>query len=194
MMGASINPEVNQAMSLLSLLADPTKAAAKVAEYNSAKTAHDEALDALQKARHEFEILHDNLTGDHAAREAELSAKQRALDDAQAVLDAKVAAHNATVDAQLQTLKQREDDLRAAAVQQAQHGLELSQREAAAKEMAANLEQAEKELVERQEAADRLHAEATRLKALHAAKLAKLSAIVNDPETTRALTDARSGA
>lgn len=179
-MGASVNPEVNQAMSLLSLLADPKKAAAKIEEYNAAKTLHDAALEAVSKAKSELEVLHDNLTIDHAKREVELAAREAALNASQTAFAEAQTAHNKQVDDRLAAIAAREKDLRDTAVGQAEYASMLTTRAAKTAEMSMALDTAEKDIAARQEAVEKAHHDAMRAKALHEEKLAKLAAVMKD--------------
>jgi hypothetical protein len=197
MMG-SYSPEGDQAMKLLKLLSDPEKAAAKIAEFDTAKTLHDEALAALNKAKDEWLVLQDNLTGDHAKREEELAKGENALAAAEAELQRKVEAHDAMVEAQVKLLNSRNNEARDIAASQGARSAELAQRETDLTTRHQALAKAEADLKLRTIDANRLHAIGSALAKEHQAKLDQLRQLVlqpveKDEMKQRAAVDAGSG-
>jgi hypothetical protein len=186
MMGSvSVNPSPEPTSVLLQLLAEPEKLAAKVKEFAAAKLEHDNALEALTGARAELRILHDNLTQDHAKAEAELSAREDALDKRerdlalqQATLEAAQAAHNRRVDERVNGLDIRDAQLKAEALRQAGYANTLNQQHIDLSVKQATLDRIESDVRARSEEASKRLAEAMRAKAHHEGALAKLKAAI----------------
>lgn len=176
--GVSVTPEAGAAMALLTLLADPSEAKRRVEEYNTAKTAHDAAFAALTKANAEFLLLHENITQEHAKREAEIDASEARLERDLRDFEAAKAKYDKFVDERLAIITQREADLQEAGLKNARWSSGLTQQQANAETAMKKVEDSLAELEAKEADAARHLAEALKLKAEYENKLEQLRKVM----------------
>jgi hypothetical protein len=191
MMGLSVSsssPTANQAIELLTLLADPEKAAAKIAEFDQAKTDSEAAFAALQKAKQDLQGLHECLAKEHAEREARLTKVEAELDQREDELDERETNHAAKIEADRQVLKLKSDQLDEAnaallakANDQAAKGQGLAEKEQALAVQKKNADDRAAEARALHEAATADRSDARKLKEDYEARLSQLRKLVIDP-------------
>ena len=178
-------------LSLLTVLGDPERAKAKLAELGSAQVSMEQATAAHNKALYELNERMAGFTRDSDQRAAELSRRHSEAEAAHAKLIADAAAHQDAVAKAKVDLEKRERQvaLDTAALNQRQNAIdqEMRQRENAvtAREAAATAH--EKELDSRHSILDDLHEEAMAMKTEAEKRFASLRSIL-DPDGPSAFT------
>lgn len=174
-------------LSLLTVIADPEKAKAKLAELGNAQASMEQATQAHNKALYELNERMAGFTTESDRRAAELSRRHSEIHTAADKLTADAAAHQDAVAKAKADLEKRERQLAmdTATLNQSRSelGQDMRERENAVAAREAAVTRHENELNERHTILDDLHEEAMAMKAEAEKRFATLRALI-EPDTS----------